>query len=297
MQKIDITEQEAPQRIDRFLTKYLNQTNKSTVYRLLRKKLVRVNGKRIKENYMLEAGDLVQIYLADDSFAELREEPKQMSPQKAKLDIVFEDEEILVVHKPAGLLTHPDKTEYKKTLATRVQQYLAHLAGKTFRPAPIQRLDKNTSGLVLFAKTYNALQEYNRYMRERKLGKFYYTIVEGKVDKSGVVKGFLVKDEWTNKVTLSKEEGSGLFVHTGYKPLEYKKGYTLLEVELFTGRSHQIRASLDWIKHPIVGDVKYGGKKVNGQTTQLLHAWKLVLPNGNEIKHISPDIETFWEEL
>lgn len=296
MISVDITEQEAPQRVDRFLCKYLNKATKSVVFRLLRKKIIRVNGKRIKENHMLQPGDTMAIYLADDSFAELREEPKKVSAKSAKLDIVHEDDELLILNKPVGLLTHPDKNEYKNTLATRVQSYLHELCGKTFRPAPIQRLDKNTSGLVLFAKTYHALQEYNEYMRDRKLGKFYITVVKGELKSSGEVEGVLVKDPVKNKVTISKE-GKGFPIHTKYKPLEFKKGYTKVEVELLTGRSHQIRASMNYAGFPIVGDLKYGGRRSEGENHQLLHAWKLTLPDGRVFTSLSRKIEEFWEEL
>jgi 23S rRNA pseudouridine955/2504/2580 synthase len=297
MQRIDITEQEAPQRVDRFLTKYLNKTGKSTVYRLIRKKIIRVNGKRIKENYTLQIGDELVIYLADDSFDELREEPRKISPQKAGLDIVFEDDEILVLNKPVGLLTHPDKLEYKNTLATKVHLYLADLCGKTFKPAPIQRLDKNTSGLVLFAKTYGALQEYNTLMRERKLGKFYQCVVEGRVKKAGEVKGYLIKDHDKNRVSISKiETADSQFVETLFSPIEVFDNYTLLEVELKTGRSHQIRVSLSSIGYPIVGDMKYGGNRSGRYRSQLLHAYKLVLPNGKVITRDSDEILNFIED-
>ena len=297
MKELILTNQEAPQRVDRFLVKYLNQASKGTVHKLLRKKAIKVNGKRIKENFMLSVDDVMQIFLADDTFATLREEPKKVSAEEVDLDVVYEDSEILVLNKPVGLLTHPDKNEYKNTLATKVLYYLADLVGKTFKPAPIQRLDKNTSGLVLFAKTYESLKEYNIYMRERKIGKRYITVVEGNVKSSGEVKGFLTKDERTNRVTLSETEGEGVFVHTKYNPIKYQSGYTLCEIELLTGRSHQIRASLSWIGFPIVGDAKYGGRKVAGYPYQLLHAWKLILPNGNKIERKSSDIERFWDNL
>lgn len=296
MISVNITEQEAPQRLDRFLMKYLNKAQKTVVYRLIRKKIVRVNGKRVKENHMLEPGDTLALYLAEDSFAELREEPVRHSAEEVNLDVVFEDDEILIVNKPIGLLTHPDKSEYKNTLATRVQIYLEHLCGKTFRPAPIQRLDKNTSGLVLFAKTYHALQEYNAYMRERKLGKFYITVVKGELSKGGEVRGVLVKDERKNRVSI-QPEGRGLPIHTKYKPLEFKNGYTRVEVELLTGRSHQIRASMNYAGFPIVGDLKYGGKRSEGEKAQLLHAWKLVLPDGREFTSSSEKIDQFWDNL
>jgi 23S rRNA pseudouridine955/2504/2580 synthase len=255
-----------------------------------------VNGKRIKENYMLQVGDSVAIYLADESFRELRKEPKRLTPQKANLDIVFEDDEILILNKPSGLLTHPDKNEFKNTLATRVHHYLAHLCGKTFKPAPIQRLDKNTSGLVIFAKTYASLQEYNRLMRERALGKFYLTIVKGDLRESGELKGVLTKDSKKNRVTI-KEFGEGFKIETKYTPLQHKNGYTKVEVELLTGRSHQIRATMNYIGFPIVGDIKYGGNRSEGKDSQMLHAWKVELPDGRVFTKESDEIDNFWNNL
>jgi 23S rRNA pseudouridine955/2504/2580 synthase len=295
MISIDITEQEAPQRLDRFLMKYLNQAKKSVIFRLIRKKIIRVNGKRVKENHMLQPGDTMAIYLADESFAELREEPQKLTARESKLDIVYEDDDILIVNKPVGMLTHPDKNEYKKTLATLVLYYLADLCGKTFNPAPIQRLDKNTSGLILFAKTYESLKLYNELMRERKLGKYYITIVKGNMTEGGEVKGFLTKDEVENKVTITLE-GPGLAIHTKYQPLEVKRGYTKVEVELLTGRSHQIRASMNCAGFPIVGDTKYGGKKMV-EHGQFLHAWKLILADERVFTCESEKISTFWDNL
>lgn len=297
MQKIEITANEAPQRIDRFLDKYLNNAGKSVIYRLLRKNIVRINGKRIKENEILQIGDIVSISLSDTQIAELQKEKPKISAEKLNLEIVFEDDEILIVEKPVGILTHPDKSEYKNTLATQVQLYLAELCTKTFRPAPIQRLDKNTSGLVLFAKTYNALQFYNEQMRNRKIEKKYLAIVEGKIEKSGEIKGFLEKDERKNKVYLSQNEKDNTkFVWTEYSPKATKNGLTLLEIKLHTGRSHQIRVSMEYIGHPIIGDKKYNTNTFGNEKYQLLHAYKIVLPDGRSFESKSERIYEFWNK-
>jgi 23S rRNA pseudouridine955/2504/2580 synthase len=294
MRSIKITDNEKEQRLDRFLTKYLNNTTKTNIYKLIRKKRIKVNGKKTTEKYFLSLDDEVEIHLHENAIDELMKEEIQLSAEDVDLDIVYEDEEILIVNKPVGLLTHPDKKEYKDTLATKVQLYLKHLVTRTFKPASIQRLDKNTSGLVVFGKTYDALKKYNALMKEREIGKFYETVVHGQVLKeSGEVKGYLVKDEERNKISISKNERPGSkFVHTKYRVIKSNNQFSYLEVELLTGRAHQIRGSLSYIGHPIVGDTKYGGKKVKGVTTQLLHAYKVVL-NGKQYRQSSDQIQGF----
>ncbi|SHJ87556.1 23S rRNA pseudouridine955/2504/2580 synthase [Caminicella sporogenes DSM 14501] len=279
LREIIIGENEYGQRLDRFLLKYLNNSTRANVYKLLRKKVIKVNGKREKENYFLKLGDRLQIFLSDETLDKLRKEEKIVMDGKVNLDIVYEDDEILVVNKPKGLLTHPDKKEYKKTLSTRVQAYLKHLSTRTFKPASINRLDQNTSGLVIFCKTYEALKKYNEMMRNREIKKYYLCIVHGIVKKEGAIKGYIVKNTKTNVVQIfDKNNKNGQFIYTKYKPIRYlNNNYTLLEVEILTGKTHQIRASLSKINHPIIGDTKYGGKKIDNITTQVLHAYKLII--------------------
>lgn len=297
MHSITIGPNEKEQRIDRFLCKYLNGSTKGNIFKLIRKKLIRINGERTKENYKLVEGDVLTIRLSDESLAQLMPEKKTITADSADLTIVHEDDEILIVEKPVGLLTHPDKTEYKKTLATRVQLYLRDLCTRTFRPAPVHRLDKNTSGLVIFAKTYEALQAINASMRGRAIEKYYLTIVEGNITKEGSIKGWVTKDEARNKVTLHKRKiPNSLEVHTDYHPLESTGEYTLCEVTLHTGRPHQIRVSMASIGHPIAGDYKYGGTQLEGNYSQLLHAWRVVL-NGKSYQKRSTTIDTIWNTI
>jgi 23S rRNA pseudouridine955/2504/2580 synthase len=294
VREIIVRENEANQRLDRFLLKYLNKSTRGNVFKLLRKKVIKVNNKKKKENYYLKLNDKIQFFLSDEALEELRQEEEMVLSKNVNLDIVYEDDEILVVNKPKGLLTHPNKNEYKKTLTTRVQTYLNHLATRTFKPASVNRLDRNTSGLILFCKTYDALKKYNKMMRNREIKKYYICIVHGRVKRKGEIKGYLDKDHQKNIVKIREDnsDGKGRFIHTRYKPLEYIKNYTLLEVEILTGRTHQIRASLSKIGHPIVGDTKYGGKKVKNVTTQVLHAYKLIVgdkiivKDSDEIKDI-----------
>lgn len=279
MKKIIIGDDAAGQRLDRFLSKYLNNSTRSNIYKLIRKKVFKVNGTRIKdEDFYLQLGDELEIFLSDETLESLIAPIEIIKPENSGLEIVYEDESMLVVNKPKGLLTHPDHSEFKNTLATKVQFYLKHLCTSTFRPAPVHRLDKNTSGLVIFAKTYTALKELNEKMRSRQIGKYYLCVVEGVLKQAGEVKGYLVKDEVKNQVKIyKKDDDEGKFCHTKYRPIRTFNNFTLVEVELLTGRSHQIRASMQFVGHPIVGDVKYGAKKQKNVPNQLLHAYKLIL--------------------
>lgn len=292
LKEIIIGENEKGQRLDRFLLKYLNNSSRANIYKLLRKKVVKVNSKREKENYFLQKDDKIQIYLSDEAFNKLVKEESNEMVKDFNLDIVYEDNDILIVNKPKGLLTHPDKKEYKKTLATRVQSYLKHLQTHTFKPASVNRLDQNTSGLVIFCKTYESLKKYNEMMRDRDIKKYYLCIVHGKVSKEGEIKGYLSKNTKKNVVEIAKNNynNKGQFIHTKYRSLECYGEFTLLEVEILTGRTHQIRASLSKINHPIIGDTKYGGKKMKNITTQVLHAYKLVIDDKEFIKQ-SKEIE------
>jgi 23S rRNA pseudouridine955/2504/2580 synthase len=292
LKEIIIGENEKGQRLDRFLLKYLNNSSRANIYKLLRKKVVKVNSKREKENYFLQKDDKIQIYLSDEAFNKLVKEESNEMVKDFNLDIVYEDNDILIVNKPKGLLTHPDKKEYKKTLATRVQSYLKHLQTHTFKPASVNRLDQNTSGLVIFCKTYESLKKYNEMMRDRDIKKYYLCIVHGKVSKEGEIKGYLSKNTKKNVVEIAKNNynNKGQFIHTKYRPLECYGEFTLLEVEILTGRTHQIRASLSKINHPIIGDTKYGGEKMKNITTQVLHAYKLVIDDKEFIKQ-SKEIE------
>jgi 23S rRNA pseudouridine955/2504/2580 synthase len=294
MKKIDITKNESEQRLDRFLLKYFNNTTRSNIYKLIRKKVFKVNGKRMTdENYFLQEGDVLEMFISDESMNAMMKEFIPFKPEKLGLDIVFEDEEILVLNKPKGLLTHPDKSEYKNTLATMVHFYLRDLCTNTFRPAPVHRLDKNTSGVVIFAKTYESLKKYNALMRERDVEKYYICVVEGHLRKPGEVKGYLIKDELQNKVRIvTRDSDEAKFCHSKYKPLKQFGDYTLVEVELLTGRSHQIRASMQLLGHPIVGDLKYGGHRVDDLNNQLLHSNKIIIES-RTFEASSKEIDAF----
>lgn len=292
MFRIVINKNQANQRLDRFLKKYFNNASLSLVYKLIRKD-VKLNGKRVKENQVLAEGDELTLYISDETANALRKE-KTHAKVKKQFRVAYEDENLLVVEKPYGLLTHGDSSEKKNHLANQVVDYLIEKGDydprseKTFTPAPANRLDRNTTGLVAFGKNAAALQELNRMIREKdEIRKLYLTIVSGRLEKAVRLRAKMTKDESKNLVSVVSEDGEGKFMETIARPLEYAQwkgqSFTLAEVEILTGRTHQIRAHLAKAGYPVIGDVKYGNRKVNalmekefGLTTQLLHAYRLV---------------------
>ncbi|MCK8060978.1 MULTISPECIES: RluA family pseudouridine synthase [unclassified Fusibacter] len=297
MQTFTIDAQSGDQRLDRYIGKLLPKASKGEVQKWIRTKKIKVNSTRGEASQRLEIGDVINVFLPDPVIKDYSEDVRVVNPGKIGLDILFEDDELLVVDKPWGLLTHPDKSEYKNTLATKVQYYLRALSTPTFKPSSINRLDKNTSGLVLFCKTYESLKHYNELMRERKIEKRYMAVVEGQLVDRRVIKGYLVKNEAKNQVSLiSRPVPGAKEVLTIVEPLEYKAGYTKVLIDLKTGRSHQIRASLASIGHPIVGDSKYGGKKLKGVTTQLLHAHYLKVED-KIFEKPNQYLEDFWASI
>lgn len=287
MINIEIGKNEQNQRLDKFLRKYLGKAPLSYIYKAIRKD-VKVNGKRSKEDYILELGDTVTLYIADDVIENYRKKV-ETTRAKRQFKIAYEDENLLIVEKPFGLLTHGDQHEKKNHLANQVIDYLIETESynprieKTFTPAPVNRLDRNTTGLVLFGKTNLAVQQLNQMIREKdKVSKCYMTIVAGNLKRELHLRDRMVKDRVNNKVTVLSMDQEGLEMETIVRPLKSSGKYTLVEVEIITGRTHQIRAHLAKAGHPVIGDVKYGDKRVNayvrqrfGLNTQLLHAYKL----------------------
>ncbi len=304
MKQIKIDENSSGQRLDRFLMKYLDKSSRNNIYKLIRKKVFKVNDKRANAETMIYADDVLSIYLADESLQSListedqKQQDKREYTKKVNLDIVYEDDDMLIVNKPKGLLVHPDKSEYKNTLSSQVSVYLKEYSTRTFKPAPAHRLDKNTSGLVIFAKTYQALKRLNEDIRNRKIQKKYLCVVHGHIYEAAKIRGWLIKDEDKNKSRLVKDDCcGGKYSETSYTPLanyvdERNNEYSLLEVDLHTGRSHQIRVMLSSINHPIVGDVKYGARFNKQVSGQLLHAYKLII-NEIEYKKYSKQIDLF----
>ncbi|MDD2482326.1 MAG: RluA family pseudouridine synthase [Lutispora sp.] len=265
MKEITITENETGQRLDRFTRKLLKEAALSEIYKGIRKGDIKVNGKKSKEGYMLAIGDIVSL---KNISIEPESAPKKKIDKSGDINIVYEDENIIIIDKPAGLLSHPQSVKDKDTLIHRVQHHIELSTGSntspTFSPALCNRLDRNTAGLVIAAKNYKSLKAINEMIRERHLKKLYLCIVKGSTDINGEISSFLEKDETNRKAFLSDDaDDRGKESKTYYEKKSDNGEYSLLFVELVTGRFHQIRAHLASIDHPIIGDVKYGDKKVN----------------------------------
>lgn len=292
MIEIYIEKNDAGQRLDRFLKKYLKNAPLSVIYKIIRKD-VKVNGKRAKEDYMLAEGDALALYMED---VQLEAWTKKKANVKAKkqFTIVHEDDDMIIVNKPFGLLVHGDKSEKKDTLSNQVIDYLIENGSynprteKSFVPSPVHRLDRNTTGIVVFGKNAESLRSLSAKFRDEDGGisKFYYTIVHGRLDKELHLRNKLLKDEQRNiGRVLPLDDERGKYIETIVRPIYSSSKYSLVEIELITGRSHQIRAHLSFAGHPLVGDTKYGGKEFVsksgewslGKTTQALHAHKILI--------------------
>ena len=289
MKELRITENDANQRIDKYLKKLLVNAPANFIYKMFRKKDVKVNGKKVDEKYILKNNDLVEMFLYEDKFQEFTD-VKNIYQVARTFKVLYEDKHVLIVYKPAGLLVHEDANESINTLTNLVLSYLAEKneldlgRENTFMPGPVHRLDRNTSGIVIFGKTLAALQILNEMIKQRHcIEKTYLTICKGKLNQKRNLKGYIVKLEDQAQVKLvDKDYPGALTMETIVKPIKFNDDYSLVEVTLVTGRMHQIRIHLASITHPIIGDRKYGDFELNkcmkrkfGLNNQLLHAYKI----------------------
>ena len=345
MREINVSTNEAGQRLDKLLRKYLKNANTSFIYKMLRKKNIVLNDKKAEGKEILNLGDSVKMYFSEETFATMtgltgqysgsaetnhattaNASAKRTHPASEKTSsagksnaqtyrngssgstserrakrafdvegfrkhIVYEDENLLVLNKPSGWLSQSDGSGLLSVNELCLQYMMAtgalsEVQLQTFKPGIANRLDRNTSGLILFGKTLPALQALAELLRDRTMEKYYLAIVYGDIDHAQRIDGYLAKDERSNRVEIRpKPFRDAVEIHTAYEPLERRDDYTVLKVHLITGKTHQIRAHLCSIGHPIIGDPKYGRKEANaydrmhgGVKSQLLHAWELHFP-------------------
>ena len=285
MKEFTIGPNDVGQRLDRFLAKAVPLLPASLAQKYIRLKRIKCNGKRIDRDTRLNAGDVLQLYINDEFFDKPREDNAYLTVASPKLNIVYEDEHILLVDKRPGLAVHPhDGAEYGRTLIDHIQSYLYQKKEwrpreeNAFTPALCNRIDRNTGGIVIAAKTAEALRVMNQKIKDRELDKRSLAIVEGTVKpRDGSLKGYLFKDAKKNRVFVTDKPQEGAkSCQTNYKTLVSKNGLSLVECELITGRTHQIRAQFAHAGHPLLGDGKYGKlDKKYDRNYQALYSYKL----------------------
>ena len=307
MKEISVSRVEEGQRLDRFLGKCLPAASSGFLHKMLRKKNIKLNGRRADGSELIQSGDQIQIYFSDDTFEKFSERPvhsfqkerakantrtRKLTAEQAalrkKVRILYKDDDIVVLHKPAGMLSQKSVpqddslNDYLLDLC-REKEWLSEETMEHFRPSVANRLDRNTSGIVLCGISIKGLQFLSGILKKRDLHKYYLALVAGRVPGSCLIKGYLTKDEKRNKALFSKTPGEGSVpIETEYHVLAAGDEVTLLKIRLITGKSHQIRAHLAGEGYPILGDPKYGDREINRRmkkewdiTYQMLHAHEI----------------------
>lgn len=310
MKLYTISANEAGQRFDKYLFKLFRNAPSNLLYKQLRCKNITLNQRKAKGNELLRIGDAVRVFMSDATIAKFTADDRTAGAARAgaaAFDVVYEDEHILLADKPAGVLSQkaaPDDVSMNEYLISYLRSNgMSGDSFSAFTPAFCNRLDRNTSGLMVGGKSLAGLQELSEMIRNRSLDKYYLAAVCGRVEKGGVLDGWLGKDERSNKVTVKNRAflGSGRIV-TGYEPVAGTGELTLLKLKLVTGKPHQLRAHLAFVGHPILGDPKYGDRAFNGRfrtSRQLLHSYEIVFPqttgalaglSGKSFRTAFPDI-------
>ncbi len=281
MKSVVVKSNDAGQRLDKFLMKHYSALPKSMMFKQIRKKNIKINRKRCTPDQILQQDDVIDLYLGDDLLIEKKQHFDFLRAPK-DLRIIYEDDNIILLDKKQGELCHPDGKEYVNTLVASLKRYLYEKKEwspeeeNSFTPSLSKRIDRNTGGIVIGAKNYQTLKILNQKIKDREIDKYYLTVCEGTFEKkSDVLEGYLIKDERRNKVTVTKKYiPDSKYIQTKYTVLDSYDNISLVEIKLLTGRTHQIRAHMASIGHPLLNDGKYGSDK--GRFKQELYSYKLV---------------------